>query len=114
MTKSTPTLTQSGLLAVLLQYQRYKVFQLARRRAQRKRVRAAFWSALTRAWRALTDQSSSTISPSPLWEPEGARPSYESRLVERLYNLRGRESNEAIATTHHALKLQGKDLWDIF
>ena len=26
MTKSTPTLTQSGLLAVLLQRQRYRVF----------------------------------------------------------------------------------------
>ena len=31
MTKSTPTLTQSGLLAVLLQRQRYRVIQLARR-----------------------------------------------------------------------------------
>ena len=47
MTKSTQTLTQSGLLAVLLQRQRYKVFQLARRSAHRKRVRAAFWNALT-------------------------------------------------------------------
>ena len=41
MTKSTQTLTQSGMLAVLLQRQRYKVFQLARRSAHRKRVRAA-------------------------------------------------------------------------
>jgi hypothetical protein len=49
MTKSTPTLTQSGLLAVLLQRQRYRVFQLARRRAQRKRVHAAFSNTLTRA-----------------------------------------------------------------
>ena len=47
MTKSTLTLTQSGLLAVLLQRQRYKVFQLARRSAHRKRVRAAFWNTLT-------------------------------------------------------------------
>jgi hypothetical protein len=47
MTKSTPTLTQSGLLAVLLQRQRYIVFQLARRSAHRKRVRAAFWNTLT-------------------------------------------------------------------
>ena len=47
MTKSTQTLTQSGLLAVLLQRQRYKVIQLARRRAQGKRVRAAFWNTLT-------------------------------------------------------------------
>ena len=42
MTKSTPTLTQSGLLAVLLQRQRYRVFQLARRRARREQARAAF------------------------------------------------------------------------
>jgi hypothetical protein len=42
MTKSTQTLTQSGLLPVLLQRQRYKVIQLARRRAQSKRLRTAF------------------------------------------------------------------------
>ena len=54
MTKSTQTLTQSGLLAVLLQRQLYKVFQLAWRRAQRKRARAVYWNALTWAWRALT------------------------------------------------------------
>ena len=54
MTKSTPTLTQSGLLAVLLQRQRYKVIQFARRRAHRKRVRAALWRTLTWPWRALT------------------------------------------------------------
>jgi len=53
MRKSTPTLTQSGLLAILLQHQRYKVFQLARRRAHRKHMRAAFWSSLTWPWRAL-------------------------------------------------------------
>ena len=47
MTKSTPTLTQSGLLAVLLQRQRYRVFQLAQRSAHRKRVQAAFWNTLT-------------------------------------------------------------------
>jgi hypothetical protein len=51
MTKSTPTLTQSGLLAVLLQRQRYRVFQLARRSANRKRVQAAFWNTLTWARR---------------------------------------------------------------
>ena len=42
MTKSTLTLTQSGLLAVLLQRQRYKVIELTRRRAHRKQARAAF------------------------------------------------------------------------
>ena len=54
MRKLTLTLTQSGLLAVLLQRQRYKVIQLARRRAQSKRVRAAFWNTLTWSRRALT------------------------------------------------------------
>jgi len=56
MTKSTPTLslTQSGLLAVLLQRQRYRVFQLARRRAHRKRMRAVLWSTVTWPFRALT------------------------------------------------------------
>jgi len=51
MTKSTPTLTQSGLLAVLLLRQRYRVFQSARRSAHRKRVQNAFRNALTWAWR---------------------------------------------------------------
>jgi hypothetical protein len=54
MRKLTPTLTQSGLLAVLLQRQGYKEFQLARRRAYRKHVGAAFWSTLTWPFRALT------------------------------------------------------------
>ena len=54
MRQLTQTLTQSGLLAVLLQRQRYKIVQLARRRAQRKHMRAALWSTLTWPWRALT------------------------------------------------------------
>ena len=54
MTKSTLTLTQSGLLAVLLQRQRYKIRQLAWRRAQRNQMRAALWNILTWPWRALT------------------------------------------------------------
>jgi hypothetical protein len=53
MRKLTPTLTQSGLLAVLLQRQRYKISQLAWRRARRKHMRAALWSNLTWPWRAL-------------------------------------------------------------
>jgi aspartate/methionine/tyrosine aminotransferase len=43
---STATLTQSGLLAVLLQRQRYKVIELARRRAHREQARTAFRSTL--------------------------------------------------------------------
>jgi len=54
MKRSTPTLTQSGLLAVLLQRQHYKVIQLAWRRAHRKHMLAALWSTLTWPWRALT------------------------------------------------------------
>ena len=54
MRQLIPTLTQSGLLAVLLQRQRYKKSQLAWRRAQRKHMRAALWSTLTWPWRALT------------------------------------------------------------
>jgi hypothetical protein len=46
--KATPTLTQSGLLAVLLEHQRYKAIQLARRRARREKMHAAFWQ--TVAW----------------------------------------------------------------
>jgi hypothetical protein len=54
MRKLTPTLTQSGLLAVLLQRQRYKISQLAGHLAKRKHMRAALWSTLTWPWRPLT------------------------------------------------------------
>ena len=53
MRQLIPTLTQSGLLAVLLQRQRYKISQLTWRRAQRKHMRAALWSTLTWPWRAV-------------------------------------------------------------
>ena len=54
MTKSTQTLTQSGLLPVLLQRQGYRVIQLARRRAHRNRVHAALGDIFTWVRRALT------------------------------------------------------------
>ena len=50
MTKSNLTLTQSGLLAVLLQRQRHKVIELALRPAHRRQVQAPFWGSLTRRW----------------------------------------------------------------
>ena len=53
MKKLTQTLTQSGLLPVLLQRQRYRVIQLAERRAHRKHTGAALWNALTWPYRAL-------------------------------------------------------------
>ena len=54
MTKLTQTLTQSGLLAVLLERQRSKAIELAWRRAHPKRLRAAVWSTLIWPFRALT------------------------------------------------------------
>jgi hypothetical protein len=48
MTKMTPTLSQSGLLAVLLERQHYKAVQLARRRARFRQMRTAFLSAFSR------------------------------------------------------------------
>ena len=47
LAKSTPTLTQSGLLGMLLQHQHDKVIELAARRAHRGQMRSAFSSALT-------------------------------------------------------------------
>jgi hypothetical protein len=66
MRKSNQTLTQSGLLAVLLQRQRYKVIELARRRAHRKQVRAVFWGTLNRPFRALTIPTAANDSDQPL------------------------------------------------
>jgi len=46
MPNLTPILTQSGLLAVLLQHRLRKVIQLAGCRAHRKHLGAAVWSTL--------------------------------------------------------------------
>lgn len=54
MRKLTLTLTQSGLLALLLQRQRYKASLLAWRRGRRKHMRTALWNTLTWPYRALT------------------------------------------------------------
>ena len=61
-----PTLTQSGLLAVLLQRQRCRVIQLARRSAHRKHIRAAVWNTFTWPRRALTAPTSVDDSAKPL------------------------------------------------
>lgn len=66
MTKLTPTLTQSGLLAVLLQRQRYKVIELARRRAHRKQIQAAFGSALRWPFRLISARTHFGGSAKPL------------------------------------------------
>jgi hypothetical protein len=51
---ATPTLTQSGLLALLLERQRYKAIELAGRRARRERMRAAFWRTAAQLFHART------------------------------------------------------------
>jgi len=61
-----PTLTQSGLLVVLLERQRGKVIQLARRRAHRKHMRDAVWNTFTWPRRALTAPTSVDDSAKPL------------------------------------------------
>jgi hypothetical protein len=63
---ATPTLTQSGLLAVLLARQRYKAIELTRRRARREKMRPAFWRTLkwlfhARAVRTLVDDSAKRL-----------------------------------------------------
>lgn len=45
--RSTATLTQSGLLAALLQHQRRRVIELRQRRAQREQVRGLLRNSLT-------------------------------------------------------------------
>ncbi len=96
MTKSTPTLTQSGLLAVLLQRQRYKVFQLARSHAHRERMRAAIRSALTWPWRApmapkLRDDSAEPIVGAPRRHtflrvaPSGTAVHFNANGIQRVY-----------------------------
>jgi len=65
MTKSTLTLTQSGLLAVLLEHQRRKVIELAKRRAQREHLRAAFWNTFGRPFRAFAARKLANDSAEP-------------------------------------------------
>ena len=66
MRQLIPTLTQSGLLAVLLQRQRDKASQLAQRRARRRNMRAALWNTLTWPYRALTARTVVSDSAEPL------------------------------------------------
>jgi len=47
VTRSSATLTQSGLLAALLQHQRRRVIELTQRRAQREQARGLLRNSLT-------------------------------------------------------------------
>jgi hypothetical protein len=121
----TATLTQSGLLAVLLQRQRYKVIQLAQRAVHRKHVRAAVWSILTWPNRRTPhlNLSPKPIAMSPpihtytelreqihddlrIQHPEWVEPNGESsmRLLEQLDTLTRRGPNESIAAPQRPLE----------
>jgi hypothetical protein len=63
---ATLTLTQSGLLAVLLEHQRYKAMQLDWRHARREKMRVAFWSALGRLFHVRAVRTPTDDSPKPL------------------------------------------------
>jgi hypothetical protein len=116
MTKSTPTLTltQSGLLAVLLQRQRYAVIQLARHHARRQHLRAAFWKNLTWPFRPLTaptlvdytGRRQQIHRDLRIQHPEWVERNGESsmRLMELLDTLTRRGSNESIAAPQRALE----------
>jgi hypothetical protein len=121
----TATLTQSGLLAVLLQRQRYKVIQLAQRAVHRKHVRAAVWSILTWPNRRTPhlNLSPKPIAMSPpihtytelreqihddlrIQHPEWVERNGESsmRLLEQLDTLTRRGPNESIAAPQRPLE----------
>jgi hypothetical protein len=63
---STLTLTQSGLLAVLLRRQRQAVIELDQRRANRKPMHAVLWNTFTWPYRALTAPRLVDVSAEPL------------------------------------------------
>ena len=113
MIKSTQTLTQSGLLAVLLQRQRYAVIELAQRHAHRQHLRAAFWKTLTWPFRALTARTLVNYTGRRqqihddlrIQHPEWVERNGESsmRLLEQLDTLTRRGSNQSIAAPQRAL-----------
>ncbi len=112
--KSTTTLTQNGLLAVLLERQRYKEFQLARRRTQRKHMRAAFCSTLTWLWRALTAPKLLDESAKPMVGGFSHRTFFRVAPSGTVRHFDAKGSNESIAATHCVLEQQGKYLWNMF
>jgi hypothetical protein len=61
LAKSTPTLTQSGLLAVLLQRQHDKVVESAERRSHRGQMRSPFSTALT--WLLARGRAANSVRP---------------------------------------------------
>jgi hypothetical protein len=131
MTTSTPTLTQSGLLAVLLQRQRRKVIQLARRRARtaptlvhdsaepvvRTVPRGTLESftkpiAMSHPIHTYTELQQQIHDDLRIQHPEWVKlngecptcDSYEARLGELLDTFTRRGSDKSIAAIHRALE----------
>ena len=112
MKKSTTTLTltQSGLLAVLLKRQRHAVIQLAQRHAHRPHLRAGFWKTLILPFRArgartlvdYTGRRQQIHDDLRIQHPEWVERNGESsmRLMELLDTLTRRSSNESVAAIH--------------
>jgi hypothetical protein len=63
---ATLTLTQIGLLAVLLQRQRYKAIELTLRRARREKMHATVWTTLKRLFHVRALQAPTSDSAKPL------------------------------------------------
>src|ERR1700746_4099204 len=114
MKQLIPTLTQSGLLAVLLQRQRDAVIQLAKRHAHRQHMRAAFWQTLSWPFRALTARTLVVYTGRRqqihdalrIQHPEWVERNGESsmRLMELLDTLTRRGSNQSIVPPHRVLE----------
>jgi hypothetical protein len=125
MTKSTPTLTQSGLLAVLLQRQRYAVIELARRHAHRQHLRAAFWKTLTWPFRALTARTLVNYtgrrqqihgdlgSNIPNGSSQMANPPCASWKSSTLSREEDPTSLSLLLSAPSNRELEGKDLWNV-
>jgi hypothetical protein len=96
LSKASPTLTQSGLLAVLLQRQHDKAVEFAERRARRGQKRSALSSALT-------------------WLLAHARSANSGRPLRRVFRKPGAVFHQIHTYTelrqqiHHDLRLQHPD-----
>jgi hypothetical protein len=64
--RATPTLTESGLLAVLFERQRYIAIHLGRRRACHEKMRAALWRPLASLLHSLRARTLVRHSAKPL------------------------------------------------
>ncbi len=106
MTESTLTLSQSGLLGLMLEHHHWKAFQAARRRAYLKRVGAAFrnnftWSRRTRMARMPVAGSAEPVAATVPCGPVAPAPVAVSHQI--------RTYPELQQQIHHDLRIQHPD-----